>query len=338
MRSEYSDVLVFEAKCWYLWASIFGGLHDPSKHEQHVWYFVQGSACPGKTRTVCEASNRWMNAAMTRLFILGVLSGALVCSVPAGTRAQENQGPIGPPPKFEVKRIPAEPHPGPPPIPELEIIHKFAVAEDAVKDVYDTYNFTQAVRVEELSDPGGKFTATGDVYTKADGGRFWRLTKPIESNLKLTNFTFEDIRTIASIPLFFLTTPEIGNYNFKYAGQDKLDELNTYVFQVKPRELSRKRVFFDGVIWVDDRDLAIVKTYGKFVSEIAGEGTKLPFSMFEVYRENFQEKYWLPTYITSDDYIDRNESQIHLHLVIHSTGFKRINPTTASSKGTPPAQ
>lgn len=265
-----------------------------------------------------------------------ILLAALLSGAAAPARAQEDQGPIAPPPKFEVKRIPAEPHPGPPPIPELEIIHRFATNEDLMKNAYDTYNFTETIRVEEMSDPGGKFTATGEVYTKPGGGRFWRLTKPVESNLKITNFTLEDVRTIAAVPLFFLITDEIGNYNFKYAGQDKLDELSTYVFQVKPKALSRKRLFFDGVIWVDDRDLTIVKTYGKFVSEITGEGTKLPFSMFETYRENFQEKYWLPTYITSDDYINHKDSQLLLRLVIRSTAFKLNSPATTTSTGTPP--
>jgi hypothetical protein len=274
---------------------------------------------------------------MKRLFSFVTLLTALACGATLPTCAQEDQGPIAPPPKFEVKRIPAEPHPGPPPIPEQEIIQKFAANEDVMKNVYDTYNFTETIRVEELSDLGGKFTATGEVYTKAGGERFWRVTKPIESNLKLTNFTLEDIRTIATIPLFFLMTEEIGNYNFKYAGQDKLDELNTYVFQVKPKELSRKRLFFDGVIWVDDRDLAIVKTYGKFASEITGEGTKLPFSMFEIYRENFREKYWLPTYVTSDDYLDRKDSQLLLRLVIRSTNFKLNNPSAATTTGPPPS-
>jgi hypothetical protein len=276
---------------------------------------------------------------MKRLLSFVSLVAALACGAARPASAQEDQGPIAPPPKFEVKRIPAEPHPGPPPIPELEIIHKLATNEDVMKNVYDTYTFTETVRVEELSDPGGKFTATGEVYSKTEGGRYWRLTKPIASNLKVTNFTLEDIRTIATIPLFFLTTGEVGNYNFKYAGQDKLDELNTYVFQVKPKELSRKRLFFDGVIWVEDRDLAIVKTYGKFVGEVTGEGTKLPFSMFEIYRENFQEKFWLPTYITSDDYIDRKDSQVLLRLVIRSTNFKLNNPTiTTPTETSPPPQ
>src|SRR6202035_4631023 len=119
---------------------------------------------------------------------------------------------------------------------------------------------------------------------------------------------------------------------------DKLDELNTYVFQVKPKQLSRTRRFFEGVIWVDEHDLAIVKSYGKFVSELSGSGTKLPFTMFETYRENFQGKYWLPTYTNSDDFIaQQNDDQLHLRLVIHSTDFKLSAPPEGSSTTAPAA-
>lgn len=238
---------------------------------------------------------------------------------------------MAPPPKFEVNRIPSIPHPGPPPIPVPEIIQKLAANEDVVKKLFDTYSFTQTIRVEELGDPGGKFTATGDVYTKPDGGRFWRVSSPPQTTLKVTHFSLEDVRVMISFPLFALTTDEVANYNFLYAGQDKLDELNTYVFQVKPKLLSRTRRYFEGAIWVDDRDLAIVKCYGKFVSELSGTGPKLPFTMFETYRENFQQKYWLPTYTNSDDYVDGpDDTQLHLRLVIHSTNFK---PNSAASSG-----
>lgn len=235
----------------------------------------------------------------------------------------QDPGPQAPPPTFKVERIPAEPHPGPPPLPVDEIIHRFAVNEDVMKKVYDTYDFTQSIRLDELSDPGGKFSVTGEVYTKADGQRYLRVTKPAESSLKLMHFSLEDVRVIASMPEFPLTAGEIENYNFKYAGQDKLDQLNTYVFQVKPKMLSRKKRYFEGVVWIDDHDFAIVKSYGKYVSELEGNGTALPFTMFETYRENFQSKYWLPTYTRSDDYYksDGNED-MPLRLVVRSTEFK----------------
>jgi hypothetical protein len=77
------------------------------------------------------------------------------------------------------------------------------------------------------------------------------------------------------------------------------------------------------------------------VSELSGNGTGLPFKMFETYRENFQEKYWLPTYTNSDDYIDGpDNTQTHLRLVIRDTDFKLASasaPPTSSAAGTLPA-
>ncbi len=70
---------------------------------------------------------------------------------------------------------------------------------------------------------------------------------------------------------------------------------------------------------MDDHDLAIVKTFGKFVSETSDNSTGLPFNMFEIYRENFQQKYWLPTYIVSDAYINPGkDNELHLKLVLRS--------------------
>jgi len=251
--------------------------------------------------------------------------------------AQNSTGPMAPPPKYEVKRIPTEPHPGPPPIPEEVIIQKFAANEDVMKQKFDTYDYTQTIRIDELADPGGKFSVTGEVYTRPDGQRYMRVEKQPESNLKAEMYTLEDVRTISSLPLFLLTSQEIANYNFKYVGQEKLDQLTTYIFQVKPKMLSRKRRFFEGVIWVDDQDFAIVKSYGKLVSELSGNGTALPFTMFETYRENFQGKYWLPTYTSSDDVIKTSDDQeVPVRLVIRSTDFKLHNPE-ASPAPTPAA-
>ncbi len=265
-----------------------------------------------------------------------LIAPALLFFFVANARAQNSAGPMTPPPKYEVKRITSEPHPGPPPIPEQEIIQKFAANEDVMKEKYETYDFTQTIHIEEMADPGGKFSVTGEVYTRPDGQRYMRVAKQPESDLKVGHFSLEDARTIVSLPLFSLTSKEIGNYNFKYAGEEKLDQLTTYVFQVKPKLLSRKQRFFEGVIWVDDHDFAIVKSYGKFVSELSGNGTNLPFTMFETYRENFQEKYWLPTYTRSDDFIKRaDEEDLPLRLVIRSTDFKPHSPQEEGAAAAP---
>lgn len=258
----------------------------------------------------------------------------LAAAIPA--RAQ-SAGPQAPPPKFEVKRISADPHPGPPPIPEQEIIQKFAANEDVMKRIYDTYSFRENIRLDEQTEPGGRFNITGLMYSKPDGQRYFRAEGQPENTLKLMHFSLEDVRALSTMPLFPLTSDEVKNYSFVYAGQEKLDHLNTYIFQVKPKTLSRKTRYFEGVIWVDDHDFAIVKSYGKFISELEGNGTALPFTMFETYRENFQEKYWLPTYTRSDDFFksDQTTDDLPLRLIIHSTDFQRNAPASESAPATP---
>ena len=184
---------------------------------------------------------------MCGLSRIGVLF-AIILVVPAlPARAQDDsQGPIPAPPTYKIDRIPSVPHPGPPPIPVQDIIQRFAANEDIAKKVYDTYDFTQTVRIEEIGGLGGKFTVTGLEYTRPDGKRFWRVSKPPVSTLKDESYSLEDVNTMITIPLFFLTSDEIGNYDFLYAGQQQLDQVNTYVFQVKPKMLSRKRPVLSG--------------------------------------------------------------------------------------------
>jgi len=244
---------------------------------------------------------------------------------------------MAPPPKFDAHHMSSVPHPGPPPIPEQQIIQTFAQNEDRAKKVFDTYSFTQTIRIEELDETGGKFTVVGDSFIKPDGQRYFRVVKPPQSTFKLTRYTTDDVRPLVSLPVFFLTSDQIANYDFLYAGQQKLDELNTYIFQVKPKTLKRSQRLFQGIIYVDDHDLAIVETYGKFVSEIAGNGLDLPFSMFETYREDFQDKYWLPTYTSSDNYTSSGDEQLHLRLVIRDTDFRLNAPAAPEAPLSSPA-
>jgi hypothetical protein len=260
----------------------------------------------------------------TKLIQLLITALALLASLAAVARAQE-RGPLSPPPKFEVKKLEAKANPGIPPVPAEEIIRRLARNEDEFKGEYQKYSFQQSIRMQELADengPAGEFNVTGEVYNKPDGQRYERIVKQPVSSLHRTEFSLEDVQALAQLPLFVLTTDQLPNYSLTYEGQEKLDELNTYIFLVKPKLLERTRLRFDGVVWVENQDFAVVKTYGKFVTDVAGEGTKLPFEMFETYRENFHDKYWFPTYIHSDDAVPQKKGELRLRLVVRDTNFQ----------------
>ena len=126
-----------------------------------------------------------------------------------------------------------------------------------------------------------------------------------------------------------LTTDEIPEYNITYLGQQKEDELNTYVFDVNPKQIERKKRRFQGRIWVDDHDFQIVKTFGKAVPDFgSGNGENL-FPKFTTYREQIDGKYWFPTYTIADDVLQfKKAPPVHIRQIVKYTNYKRFGSKT----------
>jgi hypothetical protein len=256
---------------------------------------------------------------MTRLIFVVIFVAALMAGA-VDTQAQTT-GPITPPPTFELKHLPPTPEPPPPPLPADQIIQRFTQNEDRNKKAYDADMLNQNVRVEELVSNGGLFELDGEQYTKTDGQRYESVLKQPTSNLHYTEFSLEDVEFLAGLKLFFLTTDELGQYKLSYEGKQKLDEIDTFIFRVQPKQRT-KEPLFDGVVWIDDQDFSIVKTYGQFVTDTGNFARSFPFQMFDVYRENIQGHLWLPTYIRSDSDVKSPQGTVPIRLVIRSTNFR----------------
>lgn len=262
---------------------------------------------------------------MIRFISLGIFVAALMAG---GAIAQaQTTGPITPPPTFELKHIPVKPEPAAPPIPAEQIIQRFTQNEDLNKKAYDADTLDQSVKVEELVANGGLFELNGEQYTKSDGEHDERVLKPPTSNLHYTEFSLEDVKFLAGLRLFFLTTEELPQYKLSYEGKEKLDQIDTFIFRVQPKQLISKPLF-DGVVWIDDQDFAIVKSYGQFVTDTGNFAGSFPFRMFDVYRENIHGHLWLPTYIRSDSDVKAPQGTVPIRLVIRSSNFR---PNAAAS-------
>ena len=109
--------------------------------------------------------------------------------------------------------------------------------------------------------------------------------------------------------------------------------------RASPKKLLPKYRLFSGIIYVDDRDLAIVKLYGSW-SSLADEDADetavhdVPFSLYEMYYENVGGKYWFPTYIRSDAYVKTKNGEEQLRLTVRMTEFK-VAPPEAAPGGAP---
>jgi hypothetical protein len=106
----------------------------------------------------------------------------------------------------------------------------------------------------------------------------------------------EDKEVMENINPFALTAKELPLYNLKYQGKEKADELDCYVFSVKPKSMKKGKMYFQGKIWVDDQDLQIVKTVGTPVPQTALK----KYPEFETIRQMIDDKYWFPVWTHAD--------------------------------------
>jgi hypothetical protein len=90
---------------------------------------------------------------------------------------------------------------------------------------------------------------------------------------------------------------------------------------------------------VDKQYLEVVKTYGKWVTDLGDQhGEDLPFVNFETYRENVDGQYWFPNYARSDDTLHFKESgDVPVRLVIKWSDFKPLPASAVPAQVTPDA-
>jgi hypothetical protein len=157
-----------------------------------------------------------------------------------------------------------------------------------------------------------------------------------QSTLRFLNLERDDIEALSKIPAFPLVSSNLPKYEINYAGKQLVDELSTYVFQVKPRQLERTHAYFDGLVWVDDHDLAVVKTYGKWVTETGdARSSQLPFTIFETYRQPIANKYWLPAYSRSDGSYDNRGITVPVRLIIRWDQYAALPPDKPAGQTAP---
>ena len=212
-----------------------------------------------------------------------------------------------------------------PSIPIEEIIRKFAVREKEFQMARGNYTYRQTVRVEELDGDGnrrGRYEMVSDIIFTPQGKRLEKVVFAPQSTLKRVGITPEDDRDLREIQPFVLTSDDIHKYNVRYLGRQKVDEIDTYVFFVSPKAMEKGQRYFEGQIWVDDRDLQIVKTYGKAVPDIRGKSGENLFPRFETYREQIDGKYWFPTYTKAEDTLNFQTGPQRIRMVVRYQDYK----------------
>lgn len=242
-----------------------------------------------------------------------------------------------------------------PAIPPDEIIKKFAAKESEFRKALDQYSYTRNVRVETLNEdgkPDGRYEEVADISYSADGHKLEHVTYAPANTLERIIMSPADFSDIEHRLPFVLTAEDIVAYNVTYVGRQKVDELNTYVFDVAPKKLEKGRRYLQGRIWVDQQDLQIVLVNGKNVPDDTRKGHEDLSPPFTTYREQVDGQYWFPVYTKSDATLHFSggsgymAQDVRIRYVVKYTDYKRFRSTVkitfegqdiGDGKGTPPA-
>src|SRR2546423_14715904 len=203
------------------------------------------------------------------------------------------------------------------------IIRKFTAKETRFRRALNSYAFKRDALVQELGMGGqiiGEYHRVSEFTFDDQGNRYEKISFfPMPT---FAGMTPEDLEDLGGVNPFALEAAKLDQYNFKYVGKERIDELNLYVFDVAPKVMpdpkKTKERLFIGRIWVDDRDLQIVKAKGKGVPE-----TKVnKFPIVETYREQIDGRFWFPSYAyADDDLIFENGTDRRLRMQVKYTDY-----------------
>ena len=164
-----------------------------------------------------------------------------------------------------------------------------------------------------------KMTTISDVVFKDDGSRFVEIRRRA-GDLHSVLYTMQDEQVINNLHPFALTEKELPEYNLSYEGKEKIDELECYVFSVTPKSLKGDKLHFQGKIWVDDRDLQIVRTVGKPVPQKKDNR----FPEFETVRQMIDKKYWFPVWTHAESHLQFSDKDVDIEETITYSDYKQF--------------
>ena len=209
-----------------------------------------------------------------------------------------------------------------------DVIKRFAAKETEFAKARDQYTYRQDVRVETVDGEtvDGQYHEVFDVMFDDKGHRIENVVFAPQSSLTKIFMSQEDFEDIRHRLPFVLTTEDLPEYNILYAGQQKEDELDCYVFDIAPKKIEGKKRYFQGRVWVDNHDFQIVKTYGKTVPDIRekhGNQENL-FPKFTTWRQQIDGQYWFPVYTKADDELHFKLEDVHIKEIVKYEDYKRF--------------
>jgi hypothetical protein len=224
----------------------------------------------------------------------------------------------------------------PPTTPPDEIIQKFAAKESEFQEALNHYTYRRVARVQTIDDDNkvdGEWYEVDDVIFDPSGKRTEKVVFAPGSTLQRVMMTPSDLQDIQRGYPFVLTAEDIGQYNVKYVGRQKVDEVDCYAFDVSPKQIVKGKRYLLGRIWVDTSDLQIVVTNGRMVPDDTRKGNEDLHPPFMTWRQQVDGHYWFPVYTKGEGILHFSgghgyaSEDVHMKDTIKYTDYKRFGST-----------
>jgi len=221
-----------------------------------------------------------------------------------------------------------------PAIPPQQVIDQFTQKESVFRRAMANYTYERSVKVETLDDDNkvdGQYFQVTDISFDPNGKRFEHVVLAPENTLERISMSPADFQDIEQRLPFVLTKEDVGQYDLTYIGKQKVDEVDTYVFDVKPKVIEKNKRYFQGRIWVDQHDLQIVVTNGKNVPDDLRKGHEDLSPPFTTYREQIDGKYWFPVYTRGEGILHFSAGKgylsqdVHIRETLKYTNYKQYH-------------
>jgi hypothetical protein len=197
----------------------------------------------------------------------------------------------------------------------------------------DQYTYTRSVKIETINDdsqPDGVYQQVTDLSYDGKGAKLEHVTFAPANSLERIMMTPADMSDIEHRLPFVLTTEDLPLYNITYVGRQKIDDLDTYVFDVAPKKIEKGQRYIQGRIWVDQHDLQIVVVNAKNVPDDLRPGHEDLSLPFTTYREQVDGQFWFPVYSKADGVLHFSggkgymSEDVHLRSIVKYSNYKRF--------------
>jgi hypothetical protein len=214
-----------------------------------------------------------------------------------------------------------------------EIIRQFAAKESEFQQALNHYTYRRVARVQTIDDDNkvdGEYYEVDDVIFDPSGKRTEKVVFAPENTLQRVSMSPSDLQDIQHGYPFVLTAEEIGAYNVKYVGRQKVDEVDCYVFDVSPKTIEKKKRYLLGRIWVDATDLQIVVTNGRMVPDDTRKNNEDLHPPFMTWRQQVDGHYWFPVYTKGEGILHfaggsgYMAQDVHMRDTIKYTDYKQF--------------